>query len=88
MRAITQDRRYKVMNMTTHSPTHRFIVNPWPTRYNGADQVTHYGAACGAPDRVSETSAVVCQSAQAELAGLAQDFSARRFQQGETSSFK
>ncbi len=69
--------------------THRFIVNPLARRYNGADQVTRT-----TEQRVADRTEFLKQLPlfvnlpEAELAGLAQDFTARRFQQGETIFFQ
>jgi dipeptidyl aminopeptidase/acylaminoacyl peptidase len=69
--------------------THRFIVNPLARRYNGVDQVTRT-----TEQRVADRTEFLKQLPlfvnlpEAELAGLAQDFTARRFQQGETIFFQ
>jgi len=69
--------------------THRFIVNPLARRYNGADQVTRT-----TEQRVADRTEFLKQLPlfanlpEAELVTLAQDFTARRFQHGETIFFQ
>ena len=69
--------------------THRFIVNPLARRYNGADQVTRT-----TEQRVADRTEFLKQLplfanlSEADLASLAQDFTTRRFQQGETIFFQ
>ena len=69
--------------------THRFIVNPLYRRYNGAD------LAVRSPEqRVADRMEFLkhlplfANLGDAELAALANDFTARRFQQGETIFFQ
>jgi CRP/FNR family cyclic AMP-dependent transcriptional regulator len=77
-----------IMNDTL-TITHRFIVNPLTRRYNGADLVART-----TEQRVADRTEFLkhlplfANLPDAELASLAQDFSARRFQQGETIFFQ
>ena len=69
--------------------THRFIVNPLYRRYNGADL-----AARSPEQRVSDRIEFLKRLSlfnhlnDAELTALAQDFTVRRFQEGETIFFQ
>jgi hypothetical protein len=90
MRAITRDRPHKVTIMTdTLTITHRFIVNPLYRRYNGIETVVR-----SPEQRVADRSEFLkrlplfANLNDAELNALANDFTVRRFQQGETIFFQ
>jgi CRP-like cAMP-binding protein len=69
--------------------THRFIVNPLYRRYNGADLVVRSPEQCVA-DRIEflKRLPLFANLNDAELTRLAQDFTVRRFQPGETIFFQ
>jgi CRP-like cAMP-binding protein len=69
--------------------THRFIVNPLYRRYNGADLAVRTPEQRVA-DRMEflRRLPLFANLNDAELAALAQDFTVRRFQQGETIFFQ